>query len=211
MTNTLKQKILAGVLVAGALLGALAWFGVTPFKTATSAKTQFGDIESNPPWFTNGFGFGTNKALYLSGTLALVSGQNQMAWQNNTGSTVTVDVSRFDLNGTASSTFAVWVGTSTTATVTNQFNTNTAPMWSQLISASNTIATGTIGTYPTQLDNFVNHKSGYPAEIQVLNGQYLLLVASSFCTADGACNTATSTARGWTALLPFLYHYGGLQ
>lgn len=210
MTN-LGKYLIALALVLGAF-GALAFVGLTPF--GKQVENQFGDVVPNAQWFTTGIGFGSNKALYLSNTLTLGSGVNQAAWQNQTGTTVTVDASRFDLTGTASSTVAVWVGTSTSATVTNQFGAiTTAPFWSQLISASNTISTSTNGTYTTQLDNFVNHKSGYPAEIQVLNGQYLLLVVSSACTTNAGiqCETATSTNRGWTAVAPFVYHYAGFQ
>lgn len=188
----------------GSVLGIAAFIGESSAPVA-------GDVVPNPQWFTSGYGFGSLSSLYLSSKLTLGAGQNQAAWQNLTGSTVTVDMSHFDLTGSASSTFAVWVGTSTSATATNSFSLTTAPFWAQLIGANNTVATGTSGTYPTILDNYMGHKSGYPAEINVLNGQYLLVVASSFCAADGACNTATSTNRGWTASIPFTYHYGGFH
>lgn len=207
MTN-LGKILIALALVLGSL-GALSFAGVQPFEQQTQHIA--GDVMSNAQWFTGGYGFGSNSALYLSAKLDLPSGVNQAAWQNNTGSTVTIDMSRFNLTGIASTTFAVWVGTSTTPTVTNSFNQATAPFWSQLIGTTNTIATSTNGTYTTQLDNFVNHKSGYPAEIQVLNGQYLLLAVSASCITDGACNTATSTNRGWTGSLPFNYNYPGLH
>lgn len=210
MTN-LGKYLIALALVLGAF-GTLAFVGLTPFGQKVEQK--FGDVVPNAQWFTSGYGFGTNNALYLSGKLTIGVGQNQVAWQNLTGKTVTVDVTHFDLNGIASSTVAVWIGTSTTATVVNVYNTTTAPFWAQLIGSSNTISTSTNGTlYPTQLDNFTNNKSGYPSEIQVLNNQYLVEVVSSACTGQAgiSCEVATSTNRGWNAVTPFTYHYDGLN
>lgn len=204
---TTIQKI--GAIVVGILLLLGAGLGTLAYLRP-SAIQSFGDVVPNPQWFSSGYGFGNNASLYLSNKLTLGVGVNQAAFQNLTGKTITVDTGRFDLTGTASSTVAVYVGTSTTATVTNQFSLVTVPFWAQLISAG-AIATSTNGTYTSQLDNFVNHKSGYPAEIQVLNGQYLLVAVQSFCTADGACNTATSSNRGWTASVPFTYHYDGFN
>lgn len=204
MTSAWKIATVLALVLGVVGIGAL-------FLGGSGSKQLLGDVVPNAQWFTSGYGFGTLSSLYLSDKLTLAAGQNQAAWQNNTGNTVTIDMGRFDLTGTASSTFAVWVGTSTASTATNVFSLSTAPFWAQLIGGSNTVATGTPGTYTTQLDNFVNHKSGYPAEIQILSGQYLLVVADSFCLADGACNTATSSQRGWTASIPFIYHYAGLR
>lgn len=209
MLNT-KQ---IGVWVLGicAVLGGLAFFGFTPFGKAVVQEAQsFGSvIESNVPWFTNGYKYGNSNALFSADMLTLSAGVNQASWQNQTGTTVVVDLGHLVTTGTASSTAWFNVGTSTTATVTNVFTPGTtAPMWSQLVSAFQLSTSTVSGIWA---DNIVNHKTNYPAEIMIANGQYLIITANTYCTTNGACETATSTTRGWTAQFPFKYHYGSLN
>lgn len=203
MTNT--QKVIAGLLVVMALLGALAFFGVSlDHSSAPASTTKYGStVVPNAQWFKDCIAYGNLPRIHCSDQVVMAAGQNQVAWQNNTGYTIDVQDVEVQTTGTASSTVKFNIGTSTKATATDQFNLTTAPMWSQLVDAFS-LATGT----PSGLwaDNITNHKTGFPGSTLVANGQYILFTASSFCTADGACNTATSTARGWTATVQFEYN-----
>lgn len=199
MTNTQQIAaafVLVFVIVGGVLLG-----------LHLGGSTSYGNtINPNPEGYPAGIAFGKLNSLWLSDQLKLVAGRNQMSWKNTTGSTVLIQLAHASQTGTASSTYKIYVGTSTAATATDSFLPATAPFWSQLIDGFS-VSTGTpAGVWA---DNIVNHKTGFPAEVQVTAGQYLLLVADSFCTANGPCETATSSTRGWTLTLPFRYIAAG--
>lgn len=203
-TNT--QKIGLGLLVVGALLGVSAFFGFSlggHGAAAPATQQSFGStVVPNAQWFTGCVAYGNLSRLHCSDTISLGAGQNQVAWTNNTGQTISVQDAEVNTTGTASSTVKFYVGTSTKATVADSFNPATAPFWSQIIDAFS-LATGT----PSGLwaDNIANHKTSFPGTVNVAAGQSILFVADSFCLTTGACETATSTNRGWTSMLNFEY------
>ena len=201
-------KILFGV-VAIALIAMFGWMlHISSSHSSSQTSNSYGStVDTNPWWYPNGVATGNLSSLYLSDTLTLSTGQNQVAWKNNTGQSVKVMIGTFETTGTASSTTWFNVGTSTTATATDVFTAGTsAPMWSQFIDGFKLSTSTVAGLWA---DNFVNHKSGYPAELIVPAGQYLLFTASNWCTAPGACENATSTNRGWNATVPFRYYAAG--
>lgn len=200
MTNT--QKTVGGVLVAALLV----LVGFLAAGSGHSGAPEAGStVNPNPQWFPTGIKIGTDNNLRLTGVLTIGVGQNQASVKNLTGSTIYVTYGAAQMLGTASSTFNLNVGTSTAATVTNQFSLSTSPLWAQFIDADQ-VATGTVASLIS--DNITNHKSSYPATLQVNNGQYFTAVVSTFCTASGACETATSSRRGWTTItIPYSYNY----
>lgn len=223
MTNT--QKIIAGVLVVCALLGASAWFGVTPFRQAVQqASQQLGSVvDSNVPWFTNGYKAGTVNALYTNASITLQNGQDQGVWQNNTGQPVVIDTSHLVTNATltssvASSTFVFSVGATSTKTIAEpQSTTWITSTLTPLSIDKYSLATSTSVTSPGSIlnailaDNYVNHTTGKSALIEVPTGWYVFVKIDSLCAyaqAGIACELATSTNRGFTTVtVPFWYHY----
>lgn len=198
------------VIAVLAILGSLSLIAIKAHTADTSASV--GGAQSGGPTFNAGANFPAGLTLGIgstrsmnSGLIQIGRGANQASWKNTTGRTVYVRLGDVEMAGTASSTFKVYVGTSTAATVTNVFSLTTAPLWSQFIDGAQ-IATATpAGVWA---DNITNHKTSYPGTIQVNSGQYFTLVASTFCSTVGACETATSTNRGWSTLtLPFQYQY----
>ncbi len=209
---TTLQKVILGVavvLAAIALVLGISNTGSTPAPATQQVGGTASSHVENQAWlFSNGIAMGP-QSLYPNvnseDAIQVGIGSNQASWINTRATTAYVDLGWLILNGTASSTVKVSVGTSTTATITDSFNPAVAPMWSQFIDACQ-IATSTVSG--VWCDNVSNHKSSYPAVIAVPPGQRLNIVVASFCKADGACNTATSTNRGWTTLtLPITYSY----
>ncbi len=171
-------------------------------------STQFGGNSGGPTFnaganFPVGLTLGTGNRYLNRGVISLAKGRNQIAWKNVSGRTVYVNLGDAEMAGTASTTFKLWVGTSTTATVADTFNYS-APFYAQFINGA-TVATATPAGVVA--DNIGNHASGTPGAIAVAANQYLLMVASA-CAGGSTCESATSTNRGWTTMtLPFLYTY----
>ena len=211
--------------VGAAFLVSLIALGVAVFRTPGTTTDPFsaagvsipsgtsaGSVNGGPQ-FNAGASFpvgltlgqGPNQQNQNSGNITIGAGANQGAWLNNTGHGVSLDTGAVYMTGTASSTFNVYVGTSTKATATDQFNLTTAPFWSQFIDAAAISTSTPAGIWA---DNINNHKSGKVGTLYVPSGTYVLMVANTFCKASGACETATSTNRGWSSLnLSFTYYW----
>ncbi len=198
---------------AGLVLAILAILGVGAlfFTLNPSPSSSTGSARGGGPVFNAGAAFpiglnlGMNGITTNMGQIQIGRGANQGAWKNTTGRTIYVYEAPLSMAGTASSTIKVYVGTSTTPTATDSFTAATAPFWSQLIDAGQISTSTTAGLL---FDSITNHKTSYPGTLPVADGQYVLLVADSFCRSTGACETATSSNRGWTTLtLPFYYFY----
>lgn len=225
MTNT--QKIAAGVLAVCAVLGTLAFFGLTPFKAVNQVVQQFGSVvQSDVPWFTNGYKVGNSNALFTSSSMSIPAGSDQIVWQNLTGQAVIVDNVHVDTNGTsstaiASSTYMFSVGATSTATIAEPYKFNwITSVLTPLAITNFMLSTGTpVGyaagglTFRNQADNFAYHASSTPglnttATIVVPPNWYLFAKIDTNCITQGACDTSTSTTRGFTTVsIPFWYHY----
>lgn len=208
----------AGIVLALLALGAVAFqfmsspdslqaFGVSaPDASLPGAVGSGGPSFNAGAFFPKGFVLGNLNSRLSGSSMQITRGLNKISWKNTTGGPVVVKIGDASLSGTASSTFKIYVGTTTSPTVTDTFATAiTAPFWSQFIDGAQ-VATGS----PTGVwaDNIANHKSGLPSMIRVEDGQYLTMAVETFCKTSGSCETATSTNRGWTTLtLPFLYAY----
>lgn len=222
MSNT--HKTIAGVLAVCALLGGLAFFGLTPFgKAVEQAAQQFGStVQDNTPWFSNGYKVGNSNALLNASSITIAAGTDQAVWLNTTGQPVIIDMTHAVINATssnaiASSTFQISVGATSTATIPEPLKTgwivgsNTSLAIDKFNIATGTqISTGVSGGPFWRLvtDNDWFHSSTTPSEITVLNGQYFFAKLDSPCSTEGSCEQATSTARGFVSIsVPFWYHF----
>lgn len=200
-----KQNFFIGLAVVLAVV--VIFLGLT----RTKAGENLGDTITNSQWFAGGAAIGAIDLTQNNAQIIIPAGSNQAQWC--APKNVLIDSAEVAMTGTASSTYNVNVGTTTAGTQTAVFNITTSPFWSQLIANYN-VATGTVPqagiTSVVVTDNVLSHKASYPSKLQVLAGQCVTAMVTSFCTADGACNTATSSARGWSALTTtFFYHYKG--
>lgn len=228
MTN-LGKYLIALALVLGAF-GALAFFGVTPFKQiAQQASNQFGStVSSDVPWFTNGLKYGNSNRLYSQTILTIASGSDQAVWNNNTGQTVFIPMADVFLNGTsttatASSTFSIAVGATTTSVIAEPYKLNwevpsaTSDFPDLAITNLNIPTTtpagvpGTLITYNILGDNITYHATSTGNDgvtLIVPNGANVFAKLDSLCITVGGCETSTSTNRGFmTVSVPFQYYY----
>lgn len=194
-----SSKVL-GVLVVLLVVG-LGYLGLhqsaTPAIDTPSEEENVGsggNVTSQVDVYTNGVGIGPDYAFFSrSGTLG--TGVNQGAWCNSgvqgLGRTAFVEFAAVSLTGTASSTFNVYVGTSTTRTFSSDF---TAP-WAALMNGAR-FATSSTATTTSSTDT---RRSGYGV-VQVPVGQCVVTqvqAAGAGClSAGGSCESATSTNRG---------------
>jgi len=233
MTTT-PQKIGAAVVGVLALLGACAFFGLTPFGKSVVTEVsqtaqQYGDVVPNVQQFTAGFQYGQSNALFMSNLLTVNNGSDQAVWQNQTGKPVVIDTTHIITNATssasiASSTYQFSVGATSTATIPE--NNKVAWITSTLtpLSITNfTLATSNPVAYLAggiafreQADNYAYHASSTAglnnsASIVVPPNWYFFVKIDTNCpysAAGIACESATSTNRGFTTVsVPFWYHY----
>lgn len=228
MTN-IGKYLIALALVLGAL-GTFAFFNLTPFRTVVEQETQkVGSVvNSDVPWFTSGLKYGNSNRLYSQTSLVVAVGTDQAVWNNNTGQPVFIPMADVYLNGTsqfeqASSTYSIAVGATSTSIIAEPYTLN----WETASSTSDfpdlavtnlNIATGTPSGVPTTgiLFNLIGDNVTYHATstgndgvtLVVPSGANLFVKLDSTCHTQGACETATSTNRGFTTItIPFQYYY----
>lgn len=210
---TTKSKVLLGLAVAWLLVLTAIQF-VTLEKVLSiepGGATKLGSqIQPEPFWFGNGLQLGSDGSFENRIPLYMGTGQNQVAWCNNTGKTVIVSGYRGILIspsvvanplgvtpasfGTpiASTTLVMFVGTSTKTTVTDAL---IEPVYGSLIDTA-LIATGT--TNNTVINSTKNSGTNGVASIPVLNGICVIEVLENpYTWQQGVSETATSTARGY--------------
>lgn len=207
-STSILTKVAAWV---GLLLSLALALGVLMSNHSAPAAPSTGSINGaivqNAPYaFPNGLYLGSQKNLTLAAVMSIGVGTNQTFWKNTSGQTAYVFTGSAHLNdnGTTTSAVTVSVGTTTCATIADNFSAaQTAPMWSQFIDAFK-VATGTQGEVA---DNIAGHKTAYPGTITVPSGACLAAIVESSCITDGTCHTATSSSRGWTTMgIPIYYH-----
>lgn len=214
------KNILIGVAVvlgiSGTVFGMVNSNQIQPLVNAASqAVVKLGStIEINPYWYSGGIAWGRADVLHDTMQIQLPPGQNQVTWFPNLGRDVIIDQVDLSMTGTASSSYQVNLGTTTSsANIADVYSLITKPFWSQAIDSFQ-IATGSTEQAGATSDFLttmgVSSKSGYPDELQVPQAGGVRLMLSNFCLADGACNTATSSNRGvGTVTATMFYHYRG--
>lgn len=179
------------------------------------------DTITNPQWFSTGFKFGNLNALYSSDKLTVVAGSDQVEWTNNTGQDVFVYQAPLFVNATSSNAIAsstVWVsvGATTTSAIAEPYKTGwivqaTTPLLinNLVIATSSQIGNRTYAEpYLLLGDNYKFTGNASTTALLVPAGWKLFMKVDSQCIAEGICETATSTAIGYSSItLPFRYYY----
>lgn len=169
-----------------------------------------GGTYNSPVSFVAGISLDSNNELVVSKSSVMGPGVNQAFYQNKTGRIVYVDyidaypvstTNNFGAVTTASSSMRVSVGTSTTASIANNF---AAPFATLIDNAL--IATGTPMVVNSDKDVGTNGRGTIP----VLPGQYIYILmrqdSGNTCTGS-ICETATSTNRGFNLKWYLEFHY----
>lgn len=200
------KNIVTSVVVA-ALVSVAAIFAFYPSETYTqyvpastenvAAATASGGVHQAIEQWVNGLMPGDQNEFWKSGTIE--AGRNQASFQNKTGRTVYFNPSNASIGwttGTASTTFAFYIATSTGASISNDFAT---PAGNLLLSGAYAATTTQAQFYAgTTTSNGVNGAVTVPA------GSYVNILVRSFMggLCDGSvCETSTSTNRGITRFL----------
>lgn len=152
--------------------------------------------------FTNGADFGGPAPVTMNWAGDKIRAKsNQAFWRNTTGMTQYVDLAEFSTDGTASSTYKVYAGTTTSATALNDFS---APALPALINGF-LLATSSLATTTSNI-NYARASS----VVQVPDGKYVYFqfqaVDDRNCPATKLCETATSTNRGFNGQWRLRYH-----
>lgn len=214
--DSLKNVILAAVVALVVSLLAFAGYTaiVSPQKAEGPVMSAIGEpvvgedgslgamqgvVLESPYVFKNGSSDGGD---YLTITRNGKIGRqaNQAAWRNTTGRTVYVLPEQVFLgyeSGTASSSWAFYVSTSTASTVSDYSRPTPAVllMDGAIVATSTGTGGGAIGRVGTT--------TSAGTAVAVPNGSYVVFnVQEQFaCKTIGACETATSTNRGVTEFL----------
>lgn len=201
-----KNVITAAVVALATSLLAFAVFSMSTTDVQknsllSAAVETFGDIKGvvleSPYVFKAGHGDGGN-FLAISADGEINAGANQAAWRNTTGRTVYVlpeNVSIGYTTGTASSTWTLYVGTSTSATFTNYAR----PTPTNLLMDGASIATSTIATGGISVARVgTTTSAGFGFAVPPLGYVVFDVQEAYACKSIGLCETATSTNRGVT-------------
>lgn len=176
----------------------LAFFNVSHSAPAAQSSDTLGQIAgtvvNTPTIFVAGHSDGGN-FVTVSADGEIPVGQNQAAWRNTTGRTVYVNAGDVRLgyaSGTATSSYAFFVGTSTSASYTDFAR----PSVTTLLIDGALIATSTAATGGPITRVGTTTSAG--VDVSVPAGSYVVFDVQEryFCKANAACEIATSTNRG---------------
>lgn len=180
----------------------------TPYQS----NDELGSVRQTIDTFVNGIGFRGGSKNLIGGTIG--TGKNQASWKNTTGKdayftagfAIPIATSTSVNGPLASSTMRVLMGTSTASTIDNYANpatqsTGVFMTWivatstgSQSLAASSTATYGGLGNAGTK--NVVRVKNNEYFNVAIIAGQSGV-PSATICVAGGACEPATSTARGY--------------
>lgn len=210
-----KSNFVLGILVVWVL--ALTLHMAHPNSAPASGLSLGTQVQIEPFWFTGGIKLGPNSPSDLNAQIITMGpGQNQTAWLNNTGKTVytsSVDAlavltaTSTGASITASTTLALWAGTSTVPTLTDS---QTNPIYGSLFDKV-FISTSTPNLAHDGVANSAFSGSNEQGLIAIPNGQYLMFMLEnpyqSLTTAGNAASGygATSTVRGYNISISFPY------
>lgn len=185
---------IAVVLVAGLL--ALGFIRADQSNVPSQAQSLEGDVMNTPTENPNGESLGGIFENMAGGTIG--AGRNQASFRNTYGKPIYVYLADVSTTGTASSSFTLYVATSSTATIADNF---TAP-FSSIINGF-LLATSSVATTTSNYDTPKNSRV-----VKVNSGQYVVFqLQSTFdCVSNGLCETATSTNRGFNLVWRAKFH-----
>lgn len=193
----MTKNILITVAVAFVVsLGVVSFMGITKSDT-------FGSVRQVADEFVQGLRLGQSpNTLINSFTLTLKARDNQETWRNTTGGTVYVFLANVTTAGTASSSMALFMGTSSVATLTSDFTDPFSSIIDNVYVSTSTTATTT--------SSIARHNTASSdGAIPVADGEYVFLQMQSLysCTTVGVCETATSSNRGITTVKAKVFYH----
>ena len=198
MTKT--NKIIASII--GLIAVVVVGYGVYSLSNKSPAVAGADVVEQYPSYWVNGINIGGRYVQEVK--LTMGEGQNQASWKNNTGKIVNVRdlVANLVPNAklttpVASTSMNFFVGTSTTATVTDSATPVTGTLIDTYVIATST-GTG------TAINSMKDGGTAGREVIPVLPGQYLIAVMEQ--TNSGG-EAATSTNRGFNLTTGFQFTY----
>lgn len=204
MTKNLIGSLVVALVVSLGVVFFVAPTSDTPV-TPPPSEEDAGSTRNIVDNFVNGAQLGSDIELWKSATLT--SGDNQDSVQNTTGRVqfyTAAEVAMIaDSAGTetASSSYLFYVSTSSVATITDDF---AAP--------SNTFFLIEGGLFATSSSKSVlsaTTTSAGDGVLRVEDREFLvvLMIEEFGCIANGACETATSSTRGFDVDWRLKYHY----
>lgn len=188
-----KQNIVATVVVA-LLVSLGVYLAGGALASGGGSVGGGGPVKNVPDFYTNGVGIGQD--VFFSKTVSIPAGKNQAAWcntgPNGFGKTVLVDNAEFGFSsGTASSSDLLYVATSTSATIANDY---ARPTGDYLLIDGASFATSTPGSR-FYVSTSTSAGRGLVA-VPVGSCVNFQVQEKYACKSVGACETATSTNRG---------------
>lgn len=216
MSNSQKWLTSAGIVLAlilsiSGLVGNNQSAG--PVKSIDEMFGAAGDIVTNIVNFTKGLKSGDNNEVWISKTLPV--GQNQVVlYRNITGRDQWVDYgeSSVKTGETASSTMAVSLIATTTATIAAGNDFGTLNEGKRAILQTAPVATST--TASTTSSVYASSRGLGNGSVLVPDGSYLIGYLQQVKTgtvacygAVGLCEAATSTSRGFNPVFTVRLHY----
>lgn len=197
MNNTSKIVIWLGVLLAVVLSLCSLFF------SPQQAAVVVGDILPPNPIAPAGLNLGQNIGVKINAKGGTIGrGVNQGFWRNETGGNVVVDYAEMQTTGIASSSMIFSAGTSTAATITDNFSAPFSTLIDQYLVATSAPAK----VINSELSTTTNSQGS----IIVGPGVYVNFLVRSRgvnCpTTGGACESATSTSRGFNVNWALFYH-----
>lgn len=197
LKNTVLTAAVAALVTVMVTLASVST--MTPSVSSDTLGAISGTVVNTPTLFAAGHSDGGSIVEFAADGY-IAAGQNQAAWRNTTGRVVYVkpgDVRIGFTSGTASSSLALFVGTSSASSYSDFARpTITTLLIDAALVATSTSASGGPITY-------VGTTTSSGVGIAVPANSYVVFNVQDryFCKAQGACETATSTNRGISRFL----------
>lgn len=200
MSTNKKNVIIAAVVaLVVSLLGSAGFvqtIDTVPVSSFNGEQVDLGAIQGtvmeSPYIFKNGAGMGGNHLTFTADG-KIEARSNQAFWRNTTGRTVFVDLAEMVTTGVASTTFQFFIGTTTSASITDNFTNPYASLVDAYSLATSSPAWRSVNSIK---DPGTNGRGVIP----VLSGEYVYFTFqqdnANACT-GAICETATSTNRGF--------------
>lgn len=200
-----KQSVFLGAGVVASLVLSFLAFSQIGNYTPTNSGDGLGSVR-NVDTYPDGIKIGKGPVAVSWQTGTIGSGVNQASFQNKTGRVMCADLAVVRTTGTASSSYRITVGTSTSATVSD---------FAALTGDNRSIIDFSFATSTTATSSNSVHGVGAVAGVVCVNAdEYynIALRAGTSTTASAGCNgatceSATSTNRGFD-IIYYLRYFG---
>lgn len=203
-----KSSIIFGTLVAAVVIAAFV-LGFVLNKPSKSVGGERGGLQS----FSDGIAPGDQIEIWKSKTMPALDNEVEI-WKNDTGKDAYVSLGDMVVptGSTASSSVNVSVFATTSSSIGTWADFGTLAEGKRSIITAVLVATSTTASTTSSVYAAANGKGN--GEILVPNGsrvfgflQQVTSLASIACAKSGACETATSSARGYNPKFNLKIHY----